>query len=120
MAAPNLLTSTSVTGNVAGQAITTAATAIVSNAASSGKLYKINSLYISNVNGSASADVTVDVYKAGATAYKIAHLITVPAKSTLTPSAKDITIYLEENDSLRLTASVNSYLHGVCSFEVIT
>ena len=120
MAAPNLLTSTSVTGNVAGQAITTAATAIVSNAASSGKLYKINSLYISNVNGSASADVTVDVYKGGATSYKLAYLITVPAKSTLTPIAKDITIYLEENDSLRLTASTNSYLHGVCSFEVIT
>jgi hypothetical protein len=120
MAAPNLLTSTLVTGNVEGQVITTSATSIVSNASSSGKLYKINSLYISNVNGSASADVTVDVYKGGATAYKIAHLITVPAKSTLTPIAKDITIYLEENDSLRLTASANSYLHGVCSFEVIS
>ncbi len=120
MAAPNLLTSTSVTGNVAGQAITTSSTAIVSNASSSGKLYKINSLYVSNINGSASADVTADVYKNGTTAYRLAYLITVPAKSTINIVAKDITVYLEENDSLRLTASANSYLEGVCSFEVIS
>jgi hypothetical protein len=120
MAAPNLLTSSTVTGKVAGQAITTSATAIVSNASSSGKVLKINSLYISNINGTASADVTVDVYKGGATAYKLAHLITVPPKSTLNVVAKDISIYLEENDSLRLTASANSYLHGVCSYEDIS
>lgn len=120
MAAPNLLTSTSVTGNVAGQAITTSATAIVSNASSSGKLYKINSLYVSNINATTSADVTVDVYKNGTTAYRLAYLITIPIKSTLNVVAKDITIYLEENDSLRLTASANTCLEGVCSYEVIS
>jgi hypothetical protein len=120
MAAPNLLTSTSITGKTAGQAITTAATAIVTNAASSGKLLKINALYISNVNGTASADVTVDVYKGGATAYRLSYLITVPAKSTINVIAKDMQVYLEENDSLRLTASINSYLEGVCSYEDIS
>jgi hypothetical protein len=120
MAAPNLLTSSTVTGKVVGLAITSSATAIVSNASSSGKVLKINSLYISNVNGTSSADITVDVYKGGTTAYRLAYLITVPPKSTLTPIAKDITIYLEENDSLRLTASANSYLEGVCSYEDIS
>jgi len=120
MAAPNLLTSTTVTGKVAGQAITTSATAIVSNASSSGKVLKINSLYISNINGTSSADITVDVYKGGVTAYRLAYLITIPAKSTINVIAKDISIYLEENDSLRLTASANSYLEGVCSYEDIS
>lgn len=120
MAAPNLIGATTINGKVAGLAITTSATAIISNSSGSGKVLKVNSLYISNVNGSASADVTVDVYKNGATAYRVAYLITVPAKSTLTPIAKDIQIYLEENDSLRLTASVNSYLEGVCSYEDIS
>lgn len=120
MAAPNLIGATTINGKTAGQAITTSATAIVSNASSSGKLLKINSLYISNINGTASADVTVDVYKGGATAYRLAYLITVPAKSTLNVIAKDVQVYLEENDSLRLTASSNSYLEGVCSYEDIS
>jgi hypothetical protein len=120
MAAPNLLTSSSVVGSVSGQAITISATAIVSNSSGSNKLYKINSLYIANVNGTASADVTVDVFKGGTTAYRLAYLITVPAKSTINVIAKDITVYLEEGDSLRLTSTVNSYLEGICSYEVIS
>jgi hypothetical protein len=120
MANPNIVNVTTITGKTTGQAITTAATAIVSNATSSGKLLKINSLYISNVNGTASADVTVDVYKGGTTAYRLAYLITVPAKSTINVIAKDVQVYLEENDSLRLTASINSYLEGVCSYEEIS
>jgi hypothetical protein len=120
MAAPNIVNVTTITGKTAGQSITTAVSAIVTNAASSGKLLKINSLYISNINGSASADVTVDVYKNGATAYRLGYLITIPAKSTVTIIAKDVQVYLEENDSLRLTASINSYLEGVCSYEEIS
>ena len=120
MAAPNIVNVTTITGKTAGLAITTTPTAIVSNSSGSGKILKVNSLYISNINGTASADVTVDVYKSGATAFRLAYLITVPAKSTLTPIAKDIQIYLEENDSLRLTASANTYLEGVCSYEDIS
>jgi len=120
MANPNIVNVTTITGKTAGQAITTSPTAIVTNTASSGKLLKINSLYISNINGSTSADVTVDVYKAGTTAYRLAYLITVPAKSTVTVIAKDIQVYLEESDSLRLTASSSSYLEGVCSYEEIS
>ena len=120
MAAPNLIGATTITGKVSGQAITTAATAIVSNASSSGKVLKINSLYISNIDGTASADVTVDVFKGGATAYRLAYLITVPPKSTINVIAKDVSVYLEENDSLRLTASVNGDLEGVCSYEDIS
>jgi hypothetical protein len=34
--------------------------------------------------------------------------------------SKDTSIYLEENDSIRLTASTNSALEAVCSYEEIS
>lgn len=119
MANPNIVNVTSIYGKVVGQAITTSATAIVTNSSGSGKIYKINSLIISNINGTAAADVTVDVYKNQTTAYNLAFTISVPNDATLVLISKDTSIYLEENDSIRLTASANSYLHAVCSYEEI-
>jgi len=116
MAAPNLLNLTTVTAQTAVQIITTSATDIVTNSSGSGKAMKINSLYISNVT-TASASVTIDVYRSG-TAYKVASTISVPINSTL--DMIDKVIYLQEGDSLRLTASANGHLQAVCSYEEIS
>ena len=70
MAAPNLLNLTTATGKTAGLAVTTSATAIVSNAAASGKCLKINTLVVANITGS-TATVTVDVYKNATTAFDL-------------------------------------------------
>lgn len=120
MANPNIVGVTSIYGKTAGQAVTTSATAIVTNASGSGKVLKINSLIISNVNGTASADITADVYKNQTTSYRLAFTIAVPNDATLVLVSKDTSIYLEENDSIRLTASSNSYLEAVCSYEEIS
>lgn len=117
MAAPNLLSLTTITAKTAVQAITTSATAIVTNSAASGKVIKVTALYISNVNGTTAADVTIDVYRS-TTAYRVANTISVPADSTLDMINK--VIYLEEGDTLRLTASTNSYLEAVCSYEELS
>jgi len=98
-------------------AITTTATAILTNAGASGKVLKVDQLLITNVNGSANATVNVDIYRSS-TAYNIAYLMTVPAGATL--DIVSSRIYLEEGDTLRLTASLNSYLQGVCSYEDIS
>jgi hypothetical protein len=117
MAAPNLLSLTTATGKVAGLAVTTSATAIVSNAASSGKCLKINTLIVANITSS-TATITVDVYKNATTAFDLIYQATVPANSTLVVVGKTETqLYLEENDSLRLTAGSNSTLEAVCSYE---
>jgi hypothetical protein len=118
MAAPNIVNVTTITGKTAVLAPTTAPTDIVANAAASGTVVKINDLTIANINGTASADINVSLYR-GTTEYKIAHLVSVPAKSTLVPIDKATSIYLEEGDSLRLTASINAYLSAVCSYEII-
>lgn len=110
----NLANTTSISGKSVGMAITTTTTAIITNLASN-HIYKLNSIYISNVNGSAAATVTVDLYKNQTTAYRFAYQLSIPAGSSL--SIIDRLIYLEENDSLRLTASSNSYLEAICSYE---
>lgn len=119
MANPNIVNVTTILGHVVGAAVTTTATALVSNAASSGKIVKLNALSVANI-GSSSATITVDVYKSQTTAYRLAYAIAVPAGATLVIFSKDTSVYLEENDSLRVTASANSALEAVCSYEEIS
>lgn len=117
MAAPNIVNVTTITGKTAVQAVGTSATAIVSNSAASGKVFKVNALYVSNVDGAAAADITVDIYRSS-TAYHVAKTISVPADSTVDIISK--ALYLEEGDALRLTASAASDLEAVCSYEEIS
>lgn len=117
MAAPNIVNVATITGKTAVQAVGTSATAIVSNSGGSGKVFKVNALYISNVDGSAAADITVDLFRSS-TAYPIASTISVPADATLDIVSK--AIYLEEGDSLRCTASAAGDLTAVCSYEEIS
>jgi len=116
MAAPNIVNVTTITGKTSVLAVTTSATAIVTNSGSSGQVYKINALYVSNVDGTNNADLNVDIYRSS-TAYHVAKTVVVPADATLDVISKSI--YLEEGDSLRLTANANSDLEAVCSYEII-
>ena len=117
MAAPNMLNPTTITGKTAVQAVGTVATAIVSNSAASGKVFRVNALYVSNVDGTNNADINVDIFRSSV-AYHIAKTIVVPADATLDVLSKPI--YLEEGDSLRLTANAASDLEAVCSYEEIS
>jgi len=118
MAAPNIANLTTITGKTAVLAPTTSPTDIVANAGSSNTVVKINSLSIANINGTAAATVNVSVFRSSVE-YKLAHVISVPAGASLIVLDKANNIYLEEGDSLRVTASINSYLHAVCSYEII-
>jgi len=118
MANPNLFATSALYGKTAGMAVTNSTTSIVTNSASSGKVYKVNSLIISNVDGTNSADITVYLYKSS-TPYKIANTIPVPADASLVVISRDNQVYLEESDSIRLDASANGDLQAVCSWEEI-
>lgn len=119
MANPNIVNVANIYGRTAVQNVTTSATAIVTNSAGSNYVFKINSLIISNINGATAADITAEVLRGGV-AYRIAFTVSVPADSTLVVISKDTSVYLEEGDSLRLTASSNSILQAVCSYEEIS
>lgn len=119
MALPNLNRPASVIGRNATQAIGTSAAAIVSNGAASGKSIRIVSLYVSNVDGTDSASVTVSVYD-GSVARHICNTVAVPADSTISIITREDLVYLNEGDSLRLTASASGDLEAVCSYEEIS
>lgn len=117
MAAPNIVNVTTIIGKVSGLAVGTSASAIVTNPSSSNKVFKINALYVSNVTTN-NGWITVDVLKNGTTAFDIGYQITVPSYATLDVISK--AIYLEENDSLRLTANASATIEAVVSFEEIS
>jgi len=119
MAAPNIVGVTTIIGKTAVLSVTTSATAIVTNSAASGKVFKINSLIIANIDGTSAADITVDLFRS-ATPYYIASTITVPADTTLIALSKDAAIYLEEGDAIRCLASATGDLQAICSYEEIS
>jgi hypothetical protein len=124
MATPNINDATkNITGYTAGTALTsTNATAILNNAASSGKLLKVNSVYVANVDGSNDCAVTVAYYTQddlGGTPYKIASTVNVPPDATVVVVSKDAPIYLREDQSLGATAQTASDLEVVVSYEEI-
>ena len=124
MAAPNLVSPTTINGKtVTVDLSTTNATSILSNASGSGKVLKVNALYVSNVDGTDNAEITINYYSAaalGGTATQIASTIVVPPDATLVVIDKDAYVYLEEDRSLGATAGTASDLKIVCSYEDIS
>jgi hypothetical protein len=119
MANPNIVNVTTINANTAVMTVTTTAANIISNPASSNKVYKINALTLANGNLTTAANVTVDYQKAGVY-YPIAGNVTVPTSSTLVPISKDSSIYLLEGDSLRCNANQVVGITAVLSFEEIS
>lgn len=124
MAAPNIVNVSTITGKTAYLALsTTSATALVSNAASSGKVFKINMIQVTNVDGTAACDVTVDYHTQddiGGTAYSLASTISVPADASLVVVDKNTAIYLEEDRSISVTAGTANDLEVLVSYEEIS
>jgi hypothetical protein len=117
MAAPNIVNVTSIYGKSMGAALGTTLTTDILTC-SSNKLLKINSIIVSNVDGTNSADVTVYFYdNSTSVRYAIASTVAVPADSTLVVIGKDSPIYLEESDSIEAGASATSDLQIIISYE---
>ena len=117
MAAPNLVNVTSIIGKTMGAALGTSANTDILTCPSD-KVLKINSIIVSNVDGTNNADVTVSFYDNSASArYKLANTITVPADATLIVIGKDSPIYLEESDQIEASANAASDLEIVISYE---
>ena len=124
MANPNIVNVTTIYGNSSQTSLTTtSATSIVSNAASSGYVYKINSIVVANVDGTSNADITISIYSAaalGGTAFPIASTVVVPADASLIVTDKTTSFYLKENQSIGATAGTANDLVVTCSWEEIS
>ena len=124
MAAPNVVNVATITAKSATVALSsTAQTTLVSNAASSGKVFKINMIQVANVDGANAADVTVDLHSAaagGGTAYSLVSTISVPADASLVALDKGTSVYLEEDRSITATAGTANDLEVIVSYEEIS
>ena len=119
MAAPNIVGVTNILGRTVGAALGTSSADILTNNAGSNKVFKVNAIYVANVDGVNNADVTVGFFDASASVtYRLAFTITVPADSTLDVLSK--AIYLEEGDKITALASASGDLEIVVSFEEIS
>jgi hypothetical protein len=122
MAAPNLISATTITGKTTGTNLTTTATTtVLSNAADSGSCLKVNTLNVANY-GTLAATIAIN-WNNGAnltgTSFGIVRSVSVPAGSTLNVIDKSSQYYLEENQSLGATAGTTSTLFVTCSYEDI-
>ena len=127
MANPNIVNVTTILGNTSTTLISSTAnpfaTALVNNAASSGKVYKINSIVAANVDGSSACDITISIFSQddlGGTGTAIASTISVPADATLIVLDKTTTFYLLEDRSIGATASAANDIVVTISWEEIS
>ena len=126
MAAPNIVNVTTITGLTtfkSGIGTDGAITTVVSNAASSGKVLKINSLMASGIGATTGVTVKLSNNAAGTgSSVSIGMTLSVPTFSTLAVISKDNAIYVEENRSIIAFAQANTggTIDVVCSFEEIS
>ena len=127
MANPNIVAVTTILGNTSTNLLSSTAdpfaTALVNNAASSGKVYKINSIVVANVDGTSNAEITIKIFSQddlGGTGTAIASTIVVPADATLIVTDKTTSFYLLEDKSIGATASAANDLVVTCSWEEIS
>ena len=128
MANPNILAATTAYGTTTYYTPSgTTAVVLLANAASSGKVYKINQIVAANVNGSAAVSATVSIYTNGAvaqgsapsggTAYPIVSAVSVPATASLIVVDKTTSIYLQEGTSISVTSGTASGITYSVSYE---
>jgi len=130
VANPNILSSTSITGNTTYLTPSgTSAVVLLANAASSGTVMRVNQIVAANTTGSA-ANTTVAVYSNGAvaqgsapsggTAYPVLSAVSVPANASLIAVDKATAIYLMEGTSISVTSGTASAIAYTISYELIS
>ncbi len=131
MANPNIVAVTSIYGKTTYLSPSaTTSVVLLPNAASSGKVFKINQIVAANKDGTNAVDCTVDIYSNGAvaqgsapsggTAYPIVSTISVPADATLVVTDKTTAIYLEEDTSIAVTCGTANGITFSVSYEEIS
>ena len=120
MAAPNILAATSIYGKSVGATLTTTDTTDILTCGS-GKVLKVKTIIVSNINGSTNASTTVYFYDSSATdRYALASTINVPADASLVVLGDNSILYLEEGDQIEAGSSSSNDLDIVISYEELS
>jgi len=123
MANPNIVNVTTINGVTTYLTPSnTTANVLLSNAASSGLVYKINNIVASNVDGTNAVNTTVSIDNAAAgagTDFPIVSTVSVPANASLIVVDKTTSFYLMENQSIVVTSGTASKITYTISYESI-
>ena len=119
MAAPNIVNVATITGKSVTGALGTSTATLLQNSASSNKVFKVNTILVSNVDGSNSATAAISIYDGSNDRY-IAKGITVPAGATVVLIDKNSSLYLEEDKIIRGDASAAGDLEYIISYEELS
>ena len=124
MAAPNIVNVTTITAKTAVlQPVSNVANVMLSNAASSNKVFKINLIMAANLDTATTVDTTVALNtnaSGTSNSFPIASLITIPAKAALIVSDKSTAFYLEEDRSIVVTSNTANKVAYTISYEEIS
>jgi len=123
MSNPNIAGSaTTIYGNTTYITPAGSATVLLSNAASSNSVMKVNQIVASNVSSSAATTtVTINTVAAGGgTAYPIASAISIPPNASLVVVDKTTGLYLMEDKSIVVTSGTASAIAYTISYELIS
>lgn len=124
MAAPNIVAVATITAKTTYLTPANAtANVLLANAASSGKVFKVNMVIAANVDGTSAYDTTVAVNTAAAgsgTSYPLASTVSVPPDASLIVSDKSTAFYLEEDKSVVVTSSTASKIAYTISYEELS
>lgn len=117
MTAPNLRNPSSVTGETTPVILTGTLSAVLTNAASSNKLYKVNVIRAANTSAS-STTVFVSLRRSSVD-YYIAHTMLSDPGTSLVVLDRNEFIYLEEGDTIYARAGTASAVHLLIHWEEI-
>lgn len=124
MAAPNIVNVTSILGkSIYLTPANITPNVILANSSGSGKVFKINTIIATNIDGTSAVDTTIAYNTAAAgsgTSYAIASTISVPADATLIVIDKSTSFYLEEDRSILVTSGTSGKITYFISYEEIS
>jgi len=127
MANPNIVQVSRILANTVSMSVTTTAnpfaTPVVNNPASSGKVYKVNTIILANIDGTNNVDATLKLFSQddlGGTGTSFLSEVTVPINATLVALDKNSAIYVKEDQSIGITSSIASGISVTASWEEIS
>lgn len=115
----NVANTITITAKTAYANVTTVSANVISNASGSNQIYKINNIMLCNYTSTAvSANVVVNRSTTGN--FYVINTLSIPSNSLLSVLGKDTQIYLEEGDTLQTYSSVNSAIHLITGYELLS
>jgi hypothetical protein len=124
MAAPNVVNVATITAKTTySTPSSNTANVLLANDASSGKVFKINMIMATNIDGTDAVDTTVAINTDAAgsgNSFPIASTISVPADAALIVIDKSTAFYLEEDKSIVVTSGISDKITYTVSYEEIS